>query len=264
MKNEILPSISREDYNAINALNISLLVEGDRSMAHLKYAIEHKRESTPAMEKGTALHLAVFEPAEFEKRVAVYDGIKRGKEWNSFYENCSATLILKPDVYASIISMRDALHNHPRVKELLESKGTGEIGAVWQDKDSGIWCKGLIDRFCQCWGYSVILDLKTCQDARPSEFAKTIYNFHYHTKAAWYLDGLKAIADVDRRFLWIAIESEPFHGISIFDVGDEMMEVGRKNYKRLLSEYAKCKELGVWPSYPLGEESLELPKWAKG
>lgn len=263
MKSEILPGISRSDYLKIDATNISTLIEGERSMAHLKYAMEHQKESTPAMEKGTALHLAVFEPAEFERRVAVFDGIRRGKEWESFKsKSLKNSITVKPDDFDDVISMRDELHRHPRVKELFDSQGTGEMGMVWQDVESGLWCKGLIDRFCACWGYSIVLDLKTCQDSRAAEFSKTVYNYSYHTKAMFYMDGLSAIKDVSRRFLWIAIESTPHHGIVIHDIGEGMMQAGRRNYRRLLNQFAECKKTNIWPSYPLGEETLELPRWA--
>lgn len=262
MKNQILPGISRADYFKIEAINISLLVEGERSMAHLKYAMEHPKPSTPAMEKGTAVHLAVFEPEVFANQTVVFDGTKRGKEWDAFKDNNRKCVILKPDDYDDVISMRDALRKHPRVKEILESKGTGEMGVVWTDEETGLLCKGLVDRFCSCWGYTLVPDLKSCQDARLSEFSKSIYNYSYHTKAAFYLDGLFSVSPITRRFLWIAVESEPPHGIMIYDPSEQMLQSGRRNYKRLLTQYAACLKSGDWPSYAIGEETIELPKWA--
>ncbi len=262
MKPQILPGISRADYDKIDALNISLLIEGEKSMAHLDYVRKHPKESTPAMEKGTAVHLAVFEPEIFEQSVESYEGIRRGKEWEKFKADNPGSLILKTNDFDAVADIRDALRAHPRVKELLDAKGTGEMGAVWTDAETGILCKGLLDRFCQCWGYSIVLDLKTTTDARPVEFATTVYKLNYHTKAAWYLDGLAAISDVPRRFLWIAVESEGYHGISIYDPSDNMLQKGRQNYRALLTRYADCLKTGVWPGYPIGEDSLELPKWS--
>ncbi len=269
MKNQILPGISREEYDKIDALNISLLIEGERSMAHLDYASKNEVKPTDAMERGTALHLAVLEPAKFDARVTFFPHpeceakVRNGSKWEEFKRGRTEDLILKIADFKSVIECRDALRNHPRCKELLDAKGSGEMGFVWTDTETGIPCKGLLDRFCQCWGYSIILDLKSCQDARGSEFSKTIYNFQYHTKSAWYTDGLAQISDVPRRFLWIAIESTGYHGINIFDASEGMMQCGRRNYRKLLDQYSACKKSGIWPSYNLGEESLELPKFAK-
>jgi exodeoxyribonuclease VIII len=263
----IYPGMSRAEYYQIDALNISLLIEGERSMDHLKYAMENRKDSTDAMDRGTALHLAVFEPSEFEKKVTFYPHpsskgkVRNGSEWEHFKESRDEDLILRPVDFQKVISMRDALKRHARARELLESRGTGEMAAIWKDKNTGLLCKGLLDRFCSCWGYTCLPDLKSTTDARPIEFAKTVYNLHYHTKAAWYLDGLASIADVPRRFLWIAIESQPPHGIMIYDPSDAMIQKGRQNYRSLLTRFAECKSSGIWPGYPLGEESIELPKW---
>ena len=268
MQNDIFPGISRADYLAIDALNISMLIEGERSMAHLKYALDHAKETTDAMERGTAMHLAVLEPSEFEKRVTYFPHpdckakVRNGGEWDKFKADRNEDLILKRSDYDAVIGMRDALRTHPRVKEILEASGTGEMGVVWKDEETGIWCKGLVDRFCKCWGYTLVPDLKSCQDARPREFAKTVYDRNYHTKGMFYLDGLNAVAPMDRRFMWIAVESAPPHGIMVYDMSESMAQTGRKNYRRLLNEYKSCKESGVWPGYQIGEESLDLPKWA--
>ncbi len=272
-KNAVLPGISRSDYFKIDAVNISLLVEGERSMAHLKWAKDNKRESTDAMDKGTALHLAVLEPNEFEKRVIVFPHpnceakVKNGAKWDKFEADNKGKLIINPKAFDDVISMRDALRKHPRVKEILEAKGTGEMGVVWFDEESGLWCKGLVDRFCQLnlsgAFETVVPDLKSCQDARPTEFARTVWNFNYHTKAAFYMDGLNTVQPRQRRFLWIAIESEPPHGIMIYDPSETMLIAGRAKYRRLLKAYAECLKSGEWPGYPLGEETIELPKWSK-
>jgi exodeoxyribonuclease VIII len=256
----IHPGMSRSDYLKIKAVNVSLLVEGERSMAHLKWAMDHAKEPTDAMKRGTAVHMAVFEPEEFESKTVVFEGVRRGKE--KFKESNFGKTILKQDDFDCVISMRDALRRHERVADILESTGTGEMAVVWKDEETGLLCKGLVDRFCKCWGYTIVPDLKSCQDARPIEFSKTVYNYHYHTKAAFYHDGLAAIANVPRRFLWIAVESEQPHGIMIYDPSETMMQTGRRNYRRLLNAFAECLKSGVFPGYPLGEETIELPKWA--
>lgn len=267
--NKIFPGLSREEYDRIDAINISLLIEGERSMGHLNYAAKNGRPSTDAMERGTALHLAVFEPAKFETKVTYYphpssEGkIRRGAEWEKFKGSREEDLILLKSNLDSVIEMRDALYQHERAKELLNAKGHRELAVVWTDEETGLPCKGLIDSLRECWGYSIILDLKSTVDARPLEFAKQCYNLGMHTKAAWYLDGLNLISPVPRRFLWLAIESVGYHGINIFDASEDMLQSGRRNYRRLLNQYAECKKTGVWPGYELGESEISLPKWAK-
>ncbi len=268
MKQDIFPGISRSDYFQIDAMNISLLIEGERSMAHLKWALDHKKETTDAMERGTAMHLAVLEPAEFEKRVTYFPHpdcsakVRNGKEWDKFQAGREEDLILKRSDFDSVIGMRDALRNHPRVREILESNGTGEMGVVWKDDETGIWCKGLVDRFCQCWGYTLVPDLKSCQDARPREFARTIGNLFYHVKAAWYLDGLNQVSPCDRRFIWIAIESSPPYGVGLFEPDHDTLNEGRLIYRDLLRKFKESDCTTKWPCYDTEVAEIRIPKYS--
>ena len=65
-KTGIFRGMARDEYDKIDAMNISTLIHGKPSMAHLKYAMEHPTESTDALRIGIATHIAVFEPNRVE------------------------------------------------------------------------------------------------------------------------------------------------------------------------------------------------------
>lgn len=265
------PGTSRAKYDAIDAMNVSTLLHGLKSMAHLKYRLDHiVTETSEDLDIGTATHLAVFEPAEFEKRVILAPDCGRRsnadkQRWAEF------EAMLKPSEVAlsvankqKVVAMRDALHRNEHVHEILQAKGSGEMTAVWQDAETGILCKGLVDRFCEWQGWPLVPDLKTCPDARKEEFSRSVARHSYHVRAAWYLDGLNSIAPADRRFCWIAVEKEPPHVCALFEPDGATVAEGRKVYRRLLDAYAHCKAKDEWPGYTGigGLEPLRLPKWA--
>jgi exodeoxyribonuclease VIII len=161
--------------------------------------------------------------------------------------------------------MRDAIRANAAARELLECPGKGEMSFFWRDAETGIWCKGRVDRFCEWMGFSVILDLKTTTDASPGDFKWQVARQHYHVKAAWYLDGLNAVQKAQRRFIWLAVEKDPPYLCALYEPPDEpgafsrpdiSLQRGRSLYRSLLERYASCEKSGVWPGYSEGVEPL--------
>lgn len=270
MKPNIYPGMSRAEYAKIDAINISRLCEG-ATMMHLKYLLDHlKYQSSDALDIGIAAHLAVFEPSAFEKKVLkIPDCDRRTKAGKEAYEAFKALaagdeVLLKHDHYETVVGMRDALRRNECVREMLESKGSGEMAVVWRDTETGVFCKGIVDRYCDYHGWPMIPDLKTCADASPRAFAKTILNFKYHIKAAWYLDGLSAIAPCDRRFCWIACEKDAPYAVAVYEPDSETLGEGRRIYRRLLNEFAESKKTNTWQGYPEGIQPITLPKFGFG
>lgn len=62
--------LNNETYHALEAVSKSDLDKINRSPAHYKYAKENPTPPTPAMERGTAVHMAVLEPDEFRRHYA--------------------------------------------------------------------------------------------------------------------------------------------------------------------------------------------------
>ena len=61
----LFPGQSRKDYDALPGINVSLLLRGRRSMAHLKQERDCPTPPSAAMDLGNAIHAACLEPAAF-------------------------------------------------------------------------------------------------------------------------------------------------------------------------------------------------------
>jgi exodeoxyribonuclease VIII len=107
----------------------------------------------------------------------------------------------------------------------------------------------------------MIVDLKTTQDAGP-KFAQSVAKFGYHTQAAFYKDGMAYGEKKNCGFTIIAVEKTPPYAVGVYVMDGEAVEQGRKNYKRVLTRWAKSVQSGNYPGYSVAPETLSLPDWA--
>lgn len=169
--------------------------------------------------------------------------------------------IIKAEDFDTCMEMVKKVHAHPRCQEGL-LQGVPEQSMYWIDRETGVLCKARPD-FLRTNG--VIIDVKTTQDASLKEFEKSIANFRYHVQAAFYIDGLATLFDLnpdDVAFVFIAVEKTAPYGISVFRCNHAMVEKGRQLYRRDLELYAKCLRDNHWPSYTHEIQEIGLPAWA--
>ena len=254
MNTGLYPNLSRAEYEAIDAINISALEHIARSPLHFRENLLHPKAPTEAMEIGTAAHCAILEPPRFASSYAKAPKVDRrttvGKQtWAAFEEANHGKEMLVEDDFTNVERMRDAALAHPTAKSLLGGRGHNEVGLVWRNEETGLLCKGLLDRVSEHLGWTWIVDLKKTQDASPHAFQRSIKKYHYGAKAAWYLDGANAVAPRERRFAWIAIEEEAPYGIAIYEPVGDALAAGRSLYMRWLRRYAECRETDTWPGY---------------
>ena len=267
-KQGIYPGVPMSDYGKWDAANYSTLKHFKRSCAHAMQRYMHPPEPTPAMDLGQATHTAILEPERFERDYVVGPKVdrrfKKDKEiWARFLEQNPDKEILKTQDYARCIAMGEAVRRNSVMRELLDGIGGNELSFVWRDTDTDVWCKGRIDHFGRLWGNAAIADVKTTMDASPRGWAREVARYQYHVQAAMYLDALDTIEPVvERKFLWLALESEPPYAVGLYEPDFEAIEQGRKSYKHWLELWAECRRSGTWPGYEMAIQSLMLPRWA--
>ncbi len=251
----IHPGINRLDYFAIDAINISTLVNFERSAAHAREQMLHPRKPTEAMDFGTALHCAILEPERFKRDFAVAPKVDRRRKadkeiWVMFEATHTREEILEDGDMRAITRMAASVWARP-ISSAILSSGHSEVAVVWRDEETGLMCKGLIDHIGQFDGWTWIVDLKSTLDATPRGFSRAVKSMHYGAKAAWYFDGCNTVAPRERRFAWIACENMPPYPAAEYEATPEALEAGRSKYKRWLRLYADAKASGVWDAYPL-------------
>lgn len=260
----IYANIPMQEYQRSHGISqSSLMLLRDKSPAHLKWAMEHPTDPTPAMLAGSAIHDAVLLPDMFHKYWVPLPDLnirtKEGKEaFLQYQEKHPYATILKQAEYNRVLAVRDAIHNHKYAKQLLV--GDAEQSAWWTDEDTGVLCKGRFDLIGKRTG--TLVDLKSTRDASPASFTRSIYNFGYYIQAAHYVNGAMTLGVDVEHYAIIAVEKEPPYGVAIYRIRDDAIIAGQDELKPLLEQYAECKETGEWPCYPMEVQDISLPPYA--
>ncbi len=109
---------------------------------------------------------------------------------------------------------------------------------------------------------SCLVDLKTCRIANPEAVQRAIYNFSWHTRAAWYLAGAEAATGKrPEKYLFVLVEVEPVGCVTVYELDDRALSRGDQIIAATLPKIATCIETGVWPGYPGGV--IGLPAWSE-
>ena len=246
--------MTRAEYEAIDAVNWSVLKHMQRSPAHYAYAKANDTQPrTDAMILGTVTHFAVFEPQKIETHVAVWSGRRAGKEWDKFEAENAHKEIIKDE--AMLVALQLGAAARKAAGKLL-SEGESEVTLEWTHKN-GLRGKGRLDHISR--GYGVI-DLKTCRDASPLGFGRSAANLGYICQASYYVDAAEACGFGVLPYTILAVESRPPFAATLYTVTPDHLELGRSIYLPLLDQVKACRASGEWPSYP--PSVLTLPKWA--
>jgi hypothetical protein len=266
----VFSGISNEAYHAGPGVSSSQLKAVGESMAD--YLWPRRKEST-AMALGTAAHMAILEPDEFEARVIVSPQIdkrtKAGKaEYAEFIERYGAgiesgeIMELTPAIFAQALQIRDAVHGHPIAAKLFVD-GESEVSAFWTDADTGILCKCRPD-WLRHDGMEV--SLKTARRADLSGFMKDAYAYGYHISTAFYRDGLDALDVAHQPTVHVVVETDDPRPerVAVYVMDDLFIEKGRDAYREALRKIATqaASPKDYWAGYPLEIQTLEAPRWA--
>lgn len=263
MRPGIYSDISFADYLLIDAISNSYLSKLDTCPANAQVP----QEDTASMSLGRAVHTMVLEGdnnffilPEINKRT------KEGKaQYAELLEANKDKHVLTVEEYQTVLDMAGSVYSNPWAAKLL-AEGVSEQTLIWHDAKTGRLCKGRPDRI-PSGGKSIIVDLKTTQNADKYAFMRSVLTYGYHRQAAFYTDGYAAIEAANNVYhfdtvVLIAVESKAPYRCEVYALDDAVVEYGRKQYRRLMDEDIKCQETGIYPSYKHNEiKTLFLPAY---
>ena len=254
MSGELICNMPAAVYHGTKALSKSGLDQFRKSPAHFRAWQDGttKNESSPALEFGTAVHMAILEPELFALNYTLFTGDRRNKDGKMAYESviASGKIPLNQEQWDNITGAAAAVHAHPTAALLVEKIQT-EVSCF--DSWNGVKVKARIDGLAKDY----IIDVKTTQDASPVAFGKSCAQFRYHVQAAWY----QRITGVNR-FIFIAVEKEAPYGVACYELDEQAISLGHIIIEDQLRTYVECEQLNSWPCYSSHIQSLSLPAWA--
>ena len=252
IKSGIYYDMPSKKYFAAHGLSNSGMKDFAISPHHYKIYRRIKKDPTPSMIFGSAMHLAILEPGRFDDMIFEH-GYKTSKL------NDDGQIFLHRDVIVEIKKIASTIKIHPIANGLLN--GPKEISLFWKDPDLDIMCKARLD--CLNLDHNLIIDLKYCRDASPKAFAKQAANLKYHWQAYWYLTVTELLLQRENmQFIFICIEGDPTYAIAIYLVTPQALLKAEDSIMEQKNIYANCLWEDTWPGYPEEIQELYLPAWA--
>ena len=215
-----------------------------KSPEYFKHVMENPLPTTAAMKFGSALHMQVLQPEEYDKNYVVMPKFdkrtKKGKEdFEAFTNKHMFKTVLSQEDHDTIQEITSKLSKDKDAVQLL-SNGLKEHIVVWHNEEYNVNCKGMLDVYNK--QNNIIVDLKTTKDTSYYGFANSIKKFNYHKQAAFYMDAVKA----DEYYI-VAVEKTKPYSISIVQLGEDLIDRGRELYNRDLEIYKYCLDNNYWP-----------------
>lgn len=250
-----------DEYHAHPALSVSgakkLLPPSCPAIFHYERTVgqRHRRE----FDFGHAAHLVVLGCGP-ELHVVNADNFltKAARaERDEAYARDAVPLL--PEEFDTVQRMATALRQHPRAAELFAEGGLAEQSLFWTDPDTGVDCRARLD-----WLSHRVVDYKTTTDVSPAAISRTVEKFGYHSQAAWYLEGavhLDLVAP-DAEFLFVFQDKNPPHLVTVVDLDEIALKIGRERNALAREIYRDCTEAGEWPAYSNDIERISLPAYA--
>jgi PDDEXK-like domain of unknown function (DUF3799) len=256
--------LSNEDYHSRRCpgLSKSDLDKISRSVLHYLHSKTEEHKQTDAMLLGSLVHDSILSPEVLPNYVIEQKFDKRTKQGKvdaeAFeLENKNKTIITQ-EQFDIAANMKAAFDLNPICCKLIEDS-IKEKAMFWTDPETKLLCKCKPDIRRED---GIIIDLKTCEDASDTEFAKSVINYKYHKQAAYYLSGATAATGIEyKHFIFICIEKKPPYGIAIYNLPEEYISVGREKYKFDLCKFKEITDKNSYQGYPMVIQDLRLPNY---
>lgn len=258
--------LAPERYHAIERCSQSRLKAFARSPAHC-HALMSDPPDSEALVLGSATHTAILEPDEFHRRYMFAPECDRrttaGKAiWADAQLVGARTgrAVLAHKHLDAIHGMVEAMARFEAARDFLAAVAVVERSILWHE--GGVGCKLRLDGLVGTEGGGIVLDVKTCQDARPAAFERDIFRFGYYRQGGMYRRGIRAVGEPWRAHVIIAVEKKPPHGVCVYQLEPEAVDAGERDALRLIPLYGACAASGEWPGYTESIRTISLPSYA--
>lgn len=188
---------------------------------------------------------------------AILPDVVTADDWHQQQEEASqGKTMISLDMYAQAKNISAALQAHPSASRLLTHPSRqSEVSYFGFDEETGLEIRVRPDLEITLPHARIGGDLKTTslgyvkQDELKARLHREIISRDYHLSAAMYCDT----AELDQ-FFWIFVNrDEGYHWIAVVEASPDLLELGRKEYRRALRTINDCTMSGNWPA-PITED----------
>jgi exodeoxyribonuclease VIII len=274
----LAPGIYRDvpfaDYLAIDAVSNTSIGLMEKSPAHYKARVELER--TKPLVLGSMIHCGRLEPAALALRYAVCPDYhldvlnctdkglpsqSKNTRWckervDEFMSNHGDKEVVSQEWYDEMGTIVAALCRDEQANRLFNDDGDVELTMIWRDPETGLLCKGRIDKVCR--SIAAFVDLKSVADL--AAFDRTIARYGYHRQSSFYQWGYEQLTG-ETLTPWIsAVEKSAPHCVMSAPLCEEALDRGRERWRAALNRVAECTAANHWPG-PKSPSAWRVPEW---
>lgn len=270
---DLMPS---DEYHRQSGVSNSMLNEFIESpeLYHGRYVAETiaAKAPTPAMQFGSLFHDSVLlgidhVAVEIPPESLSSNGSKTGAGWKHFQAHYAGMnkVFLKPDEFAALRNMVDAVWSHPMAARLLERADAAiEQSIFWADEETGLSLRSRLDH--RKLSTPIITDLKSTADVSRKGFASSMWDYGYYRQVVFYREAAKALTGQVHDFVFVAVEKEPPHRVRCYELDpreDRAMTRGYEDVRDGLNRLAEAYRTNNWTEPGWDQVlTLDLPNWA--
>ncbi|MCZ8804480.1 exodeoxyribonuclease VIII [Escherichia albertii] len=208
-------------------------------------AKKERAKSLPYNISGTKEQLTEIARKIRPELVTLEDWQKRQQE-----ENAGKTFI-SPDMYEQAKNIHAALQNNTDAARLLNHPDRkSEISYFGFDEETGLEIRVRPDIEIRLPYESICADVKSVsfgyvrQERLKDRLHREIIERDYHLSAAMYCD----VANLDK-FFWVFVNKDAgYHWVAVVEASQELLELGRQEYRRTLRQINEALETNNWPA----------------
>jgi hypothetical protein len=144
--------------------------------------------------------------------------------------------------------------------------GRSELVVAWEESSGygPVQCRAQIDHVQIDRGR--IIDVKTCDSAKPEACAKHTVDYGYAIQHAAYTRAVgrlhpELLGKLD--FIFVFCEVAPPYAVTAARLDGSLREIGDNQWGRAVEMWGHCLRTGKWPAYTADDEivNLEAPPW---
>ena len=213
-----------------------------------------EKEDSEALILGRGSHHLLLGEADFSQHFAIRPLELNGKAWNSNRTDCKEWLeavreegltVLKGEHIVNIRGMSQSLAAHPLVRAGILN-GLIEHSIVWQDGETGIWCKVRPDAIPTDAGD--VADLKSAASVSDEAIERSIGDFGYFVQGTMIGMAYREVLGIDMTsFTLIYVEKKKPWPVRVKTLIAADLELGEQIVRAGLRLFARCLERNEWP-----------------
>lgn len=266
MKDGIYTDLSIIDYHKNDThISSSSVKKAKKSLKDFWHYLHSEKERKSHFDFGNVFELALLEPLEITRKVAVFDHTKRpfpennfnkkeNKEWKEKWirDNKDKYQInqhdTKQESYDQVVEMVSSCKANAVINKAIQNVDY-QYSIFWTDEETGLKLKTRPDVIKL--KKNVIIDIKTCKDASPHGFSYDACKLDYPIQAIMQIMGVvkSGLMDSVDAYFWLAVQkTAPFHA-ELYEFEKDDQESIHAVYRHVLRKIAQARKENKYPGF---------------